>query len=847
MQESVNKLSMLKVGTILRGAYRIDSYLSSGGFGNTYVATNIEFEERVAVKEFFMKGVTERDDTTGVVSVSNADKVQQFEEQREKFKKEAQRIRKLDNQHIVKVHDLFEENGTAYYVMDFVEGEDLSQRLKRTGKPMAERKVREILLQLLDALKTVHDAGMWHLDIKPANIILDKNGNVKLIDFGASKQFNAQKGGATSSTAICYTNGYAPREQMEQNYDKFGPWTDFYALGATLYNLLTNKRPPMPSDIDDDISQDKHNALPFPATTSNEMRQLVVQMLQTNRMKRPQTVGDIFVPSGKKVNKKAESEETTLLVLPDNKLDEETIEKVGNTPVNRESKEKVMIELPRTNFFEAVKCGLHEKFCYDLGRSRRSEFWWFFLVFILAVPFFSLLSQDYSRLFVLCNIYLLLAFLFAFTRRLHDSGHSGYWCLLCFGPLISLGLAFFPVIPKWILLVPPLASLITIIYIGCMDSEKDENEYGESPKYVLVDKDESTQDTDDDSLIDKLSVFLSKSKNVIILIILVVAIFLSYAIFGGGVTNSSNTENISSSSSESVVEPQSIDLGLSVEWASFNIGARTPYEAGYYYWWASTNPINNESDAKTVYDWDETGQSFKKYNNLGMIISPEDDVAHKALGGGWRVPTPDELYELVNKCTWEEAEYMNMKGYNVIGKNGNKIFLPYVGNPGNAYWMGSYMSNSMSSNNVANFYSLVFSDKTMKEIGVIDENVKICVLEVARNSAAVVRAVKDLAYDVVEVMPEYPGGQDALLNYLSQNIKYPKEAAEKGIEGKVQLSFVVEKDGSISEVEVVKPVDPLLDNEAVRVIKSMHGWIPGRQNDETVRVKYTVPVTFRLE
>ncbi len=85
------------------------------------------------------------------------------------------------------------------------------------------------------------------------------------------------------------------------------------------------------------------------------------------------------------------------------------------------------------------------------------------------------------------------------------------------------------------------------------------------------------------------------------------------------------------------------------------------------------------------------------------------------------------------------------------------------------------------------------------------------------------------------------------LNYLSQNIKYPKEAAEKGIEGKVHLSFVVEKDGSISEVEVVKSVDPLLDNEAVRVIKSMHGWIPGRQNDETVRVKYTVPVTFRLE
>ena len=311
--------------TLQGGKYRIERVLGQGGFGNTYVGYNTEFEETVAIKEFFMKGVTERDETTSVISVSNADNVQQFEEQREKFKKEALRIRKLDNPHIVKVHDLFEENGTAYYVMDFVEGENLSQRLKRTGKPMAERKVREIFLQLLDALKAVHDAGMWHLDIKPANIMLDKEGNVKLIDFGASKQLNAQKGGATTSTAISYTNGYAPREQMEQNYDKFGPWTDIYALGATLYNLLTNKRPPMPSDIDDDISEDKHNALPFPATTSTEMKQLVVQMMQTNRMKRPQTINDISVPSGKKVNKKVESGETTLLVSPDNKSEEETI------------------------------------------------------------------------------------------------------------------------------------------------------------------------------------------------------------------------------------------------------------------------------------------------------------------------------------------------------------------------------------------------------------------------------------------------------------------------------------------------------------------------------------------
>ena len=303
MQEPINNQSMLKVGTILRGIYRIDSNLSSGGFGNTYVATNIEFDERVAIKEFFMKGVTQRDDNQTTVSVSNAENQDSFLEQREKFKKEARRLRQLNNPHIVKVHDLFEENGTAYYVMDYVDGENLSDRLKRTGKPMSEKKVNEILPQILDALKSVHDTGIWHLDLKPANIMVDKSGQVKLIDFGASKQLNAQKGGATTSTAISYTNGYAPREQMEQNYDKFGPWTDLYALGATLYSLLTNKRPPLPSDIDDDMSEDKHMALSIPANVSDAMRQHILWLMKTNRLQRPQQI-DEFLPVLEKDKKK---------------------------------------------------------------------------------------------------------------------------------------------------------------------------------------------------------------------------------------------------------------------------------------------------------------------------------------------------------------------------------------------------------------------------------------------------------------------------------------------------------------------------------------------------------------
>ena len=283
---------MLQVGTVLHGTYKIESYLASGGFGNTYLAKNIEFDETYAIKEFFVKGVCQRDGNSTTISVSNAENTNSFEQQREKFKKEARRLRSLSNPHIVKVYDLFEENGTAYYVMDYVDGENLSARLKRTNAPLTESAVLNYLNQILDGLEAIHNEGMFHLDIKPANIMVDSHDIVKLIDFGASKQLSTV-GGATMSTGISYTNGYAPSEQMAQSYDKFGPWTDFYALGATMYKLLTNQDPPSVSDLSEDETEDKHLALPMP-NVSEEMKKLVVWMMQVNRLKRPKNVGEII-------------------------------------------------------------------------------------------------------------------------------------------------------------------------------------------------------------------------------------------------------------------------------------------------------------------------------------------------------------------------------------------------------------------------------------------------------------------------------------------------------------------------------------------------------------------------
>ena len=320
MSNNINQGAMLPVGCILRGIYRIESYLSSGGFGNTYIAQNVEFEETVAIKEFFMRGVSQRDANNTTVSVSNSDNKNLFSEQLQKFKKEARRLRKLKNSHIVAVHDLFEENGTAYYVMDYIDGENLSTRLKRLQRPLSESEVMGYLPQILDALECVHQEGLWHLDLKPANIMVDRKGHISLIDFGASKQ-RSSKGGATTSTAVSYTNGFAPREQMEQNLEKFGPWTDLYALGATLYNLLANRKPPLPSDIDDDRTSDKHLALPMPADISQKTRSMILKLLTTDRLDRPQSVEVVMDMLGS-VAPKAEPVDDDVIDVPE---EEETL------------------------------------------------------------------------------------------------------------------------------------------------------------------------------------------------------------------------------------------------------------------------------------------------------------------------------------------------------------------------------------------------------------------------------------------------------------------------------------------------------------------------------------------
>ncbi len=284
--------SFLSVGTVLRGIYRIDSYLASGGFGNTYLATNLEFDEQVAIKEFFMKGVSQRNRDLSI-SVSNTENVEMFDKLLATFKREAKRLRKLEqsfNTHIVRVHDIFEENNTAYYVMQYIKGRSLSSMLKAQNKSFPEEWIiNNILPQLLQALDVIHKNRMWHLDIKPSNIMIDATGNATLIDFGSSKQIDPASGNSTMSSTLSFTRNYAPLEVQQYDYKNIGPWSDIYSLGATLYNLSTNQNPPTAFDI----INGGQGAFNFSPNASEEFKNLVMWMMRIKMEDRPHSVAQI--------------------------------------------------------------------------------------------------------------------------------------------------------------------------------------------------------------------------------------------------------------------------------------------------------------------------------------------------------------------------------------------------------------------------------------------------------------------------------------------------------------------------------------------------------------------------
>lgn len=226
-------------GSMLAGRYTIGRVLGFGGFGITYIGFDEMLQKKVAVKEYMPSEFSTRMPNQQMVTVYSGDREEQFKEGLVKILEEARRLAKFASEPgIVHIYDCFEANNTAYIVMEYLDGESLKEKISRDGK-MTVEEAEPIILSVLSALKKVHEAGIIHRDIAPDNIYLLKNGEVKLLDFGAARYATTKH---SKSLSVIIKPGYAPEEQYRSRGDQ-GPWTDIYALAATFYKLITGITP----------------------------------------------------------------------------------------------------------------------------------------------------------------------------------------------------------------------------------------------------------------------------------------------------------------------------------------------------------------------------------------------------------------------------------------------------------------------------------------------------------------------------------------------------------------------------------------------------------------------------
>ncbi len=251
--QNTNPVSLhhLHPGTILHDKYLIGKVLGQGGFGITYLAWDIRLDVKLAIKEYFPHGLVSRAPGTSLVDPVSGESKGQLEFGLKRFLSEAKTLAHFsEHPNIVTVRDYFEGNETAYMVMNYVEGVTLEQYVKQTSKPLSFQKTMQIIMPVLDALKAVHEAGILHRDISPDNIYIDTKGRVQLIDFGAARQELQQ---LSRSLSVIMKPGFSPIEQY-QSKGKQGPWTDIYAVAATIYRVITNDMPPESLDrLTDDL------------------------------------------------------------------------------------------------------------------------------------------------------------------------------------------------------------------------------------------------------------------------------------------------------------------------------------------------------------------------------------------------------------------------------------------------------------------------------------------------------------------------------------------------------------------------------------------------------------------
>ena len=243
----------LRPGTPLANRYVIGRALGQGGFGVTYVALDSQTRARVAIKEYLPAEFVSRDQESSKLLLNSIEQQADFDYGKQQFLAEARTLAEfVGSENIVNIHSYFEENGTAYFAMEFMEGVNLKQYMERHGGPLPVHEANKILLPVMEALDWVHSKGIVHRDISPDNIMIRGDGKAKLIDFGAARYSTGEK---SKSLDVILKHGFAPYEQYSRR-GRQGPYTDVYAMAATYYYAITGRVPPDAVDrMDEDTIQ----------------------------------------------------------------------------------------------------------------------------------------------------------------------------------------------------------------------------------------------------------------------------------------------------------------------------------------------------------------------------------------------------------------------------------------------------------------------------------------------------------------------------------------------------------------------------------------------------------------
>ena len=648
--------SALRPGTLLCGGkYRIVKKLGQGGFGITYLGEQIALNRRVAIKEYYQKDLCERSSSSTNITLGTTENRKMWDMFLKKFIKEAQAIAQFESTNIVKIYDIFSENGTAYYVMEYIDGGSLEDLISRRGR-LTKVEAYDIITQLANALGYVHSRNRLHLDVKPGNVLMRGGKEVVLIDFGISKYYN-ETGRETSRTPPGVSAGYSPVEQYHQGgVSNFSPSTDIYALGATLYKMLTGIRPPESTEL----AYQGFDILDIPSYIDRVTELVITKTMQQIGSNRPQSVSEFLALLGG--GKKGTDDRT--------KVESEDTEVKG-------SRAKVVPAPPAPTPPPGP-------------RPPRSTLQAILVGALVAIV-------------VGVGVYL-------FTRQLGTGSGSGGVT-----PPDTVVVDTTAVVEQ-----PETASVSEYVELalqGPSDSgsgsvnQADEEPTGSinvtcGPKGATIKVDGTKVGTTPKEIeglsVGRHTVEVSKS----------------------GYESRSWTVNVKANGTEYLSEDLTekpltsaksgtingydyVNLGLSVKWATCNVGASSPSGYGNYYAWGETS-------TKSTY----TSENSKTYGNSSYNYDiggkSSLDAARANWGGTWRLPTKAEFQELIDKCTWTWTTQGGHNGYRVTGPNGNSIFLPAAGYRGESlynvvssgyYWTSSPLESDSNYAFYLYFYS----------------------------------------------------------------------------------------------------------------------------------------------